>query len=143
MSPSKALNELPGQKIIIAGSGMCEGGRILHHLRNNIDKDNTTILLVGYQVEGTLGRRLADGAKKVKIFGLEHGVRARVRMMYSLSSHADREDLLWFIRGLSPRPKRIFLVHGDLKQRQGLLEHLNQFGIDRVESPRFGDTFKI
>ncbi len=141
---SKSLNDLPGQKIILAGSGMCEGGRILHHLRNNIDKDNNTIiLLVGYQAQGTLGRRLADGAKKVKIFGLEHNVRVSVRTIHNLSSHADRDDLHWFIQGLAPRPKKIFLVHGDTEQRKSLAESLKQQGIDRVECPQFGDEFEL
>jgi metallo-beta-lactamase family protein len=140
---SKSLNERPGEKIILAGSGMCEGGRILHHLRNNIGKDNTIVLLVGYQAQGTLGRRLAEGAKKVKIFGLEHGVRASVRMNHNLSSHADQEDLKWFIRGLAPRPKNIFLVHGDVKQRQDLSDQLKVLGIDRVETPRFGEEYEL
>jgi metallo-beta-lactamase family protein len=140
---SKQLNDRPGEKIILSASGMCEGGRILHHLRNNIDKDNTTILLVGYQAEGTLGRRLAEGAKKVKIFGLQHDVRARVEMMHQFSSHADREDLLWFISHLSPRPQRIFLVHGDPQQKEALINSLKQAGIDRVENPRSGDTFDL
>ena len=140
---SKSLNERPGEKIILAGSGMCEGGRILHHLRNNIDKDNTIILLVGYQAQGTLGRRLAEGAKKVKIFGLEHGVRASVRTIHNLSSHADREDLQWFIRGLAPRPKNIFLVHGDVEQRESLADQLKSIGIDRVETPRYGEEYEL
>ncbi len=140
---SKSLNNLPGQKIILAGSGMCEGGRILHHLRNNIDKDNTIVLLVGYQAQGTLGRRLAEGAKKVKIFGLEHRVHASVRMMQNLSSHADKDDLLWFIRGLSPRPRNIFLVHGDFEQRQGFADQLRADGFNRIETPRFGDKFEL
>jgi serine/threonine protein phosphatase PrpC len=140
---SKSLNELPGQKVILAGSGMCEGGRILHHLRNNIDKDNTVIMLVGYQAGGTLGRRLAEGAKKVKIFGLQHEVRATVRQLQNLSSHADRNDLLWFIQALSPRPRKIFLVHGELDERRSLTEQLKRLGIDRVESPQFGDEFDL
>ncbi len=140
---SKSLNESPGQKIILAGSGMCEGGRILHHLRNNIAKDDTTVLLVGYQAEGTLGRRLAEGAKKVKIFGLEHEVRASVQMLQNFSSHADQNDLLWFIEGLKPRPKQIFLVHGGPKERQGLVDRLNQAGIDRVTMPRFSEEFEL
>lgn len=140
---SKSLNDSTGQKIILAGSGMCEGGRILHHLRNNIDKDNTIVLLVGYQAQGTLGRRLAEGAKKVKIFGLEHGVRASVRTIDNLSSHADREDLKSFIRGLAPRPKNIFLVHGDVEQRKNLADQLKDLGIDRVETPLFGEEYDL
>lgn len=140
---SKALNQQPGQKIILAGSGMLEGGRILHHLRNNIDKDNTLVLLVGYQAQGTLGRRLFEGAKKVKIFGLQHEVRARVRMMPHLSSHADQNDLLWFVKKLSPRPRKIFLVHGDTEERAGLAHALKSQGVNNVETPAFGQEFEL
>lgn len=140
---SKAINDLSGPLAIIAGSGMCEGGRILHHLRNNIAGDNTTILLVGYQAAGTLGRRLQEGAKKVKIFGLEHEVWAKVETIPSFSAHADKDDLLWFISGLNPPPRKIFLVHGDPEQRRGLAEQLKAAGIDRVASPEFGESFDL
>lgn len=140
---SKSLNDRPGEKIILAGSGMCEGGRILHHLRNNIDKDNTIVLLVGYQAQGTLGRRFSEGSKKVKIFGLEHGVRASVRQIQNLSSHADRDDLEWFVRGLDPRPQKIFLVHGDDDARSALHTHLEKKGVNNIERPRAGDEFEL
>lgn len=80
---SQTLNDRKGPMIILSASGMCEGGRILHHLRNNVGNDTTTILIVGYQAQGTLGRRLQDGAKKVKIFGLEHSVWARVETLHT------------------------------------------------------------
>jgi metallo-beta-lactamase family protein len=140
---SKSLNELPGEKIILAGSGMCEGGRILHHLRNNIDKDNTQILLVGYQAEGTLGRRFWDGAKKVKIFGLEHEVRAQVKVLQNLSSHADKDDLTWFLKGLDPRPRKIFLVHGDASQQEGFAEEIKRAEGISVLRPQFGQNFNL
>lgn len=140
---SKMLNEIPGEKIILAGSGMCEGGRILHHLRNYIGHDHTIVLLVGYQAEGTLGRRLAEGAKKVKIFGLPHEVRATTRLLPHLSSHADQEDLTWFVKNMSPRPKRIFLVHGDEEERKGLADRLHLEGVERVVSPRFGEEHNL
>jgi metallo-beta-lactamase family protein len=140
---SKSLNEAPGRKIIIAGSGMCEGGRVLHHLRNNISKDNTVIVLVGYQSQGTLGRRLMDNAKKVKIFGLEHEVRADVRMMANLSSHADSVDIVRFVMAMVPRPRQIFLVHGEAKERQALAEKLGREGVKRVELPRMGQEFVL
>jgi len=133
---SKKLNDLPGHRIILSGAGMCEGGRILHHLRNNIEKDNTIILLVGYQAQGTLGRRLAEGADKVKIFGLKHDVRATVKVMDNFSSHADRNDLIWFIQKLDPRPRTVYLVHGDDESRLGLAEDLKAQGITRVVSPK-------
>ena len=140
---SKALNNIPGRKIIIAASGMCEGGRILHHLRNSIDDPRTTILLVGYQAGGTLGRRLVDGQKKVKIFGLPHEVRAEIRNAEAFSAHADQEDLVSFIRNLQPRPQSIFLVHGDPDERLALKTRLAAEGIDRVVLPTFGEEIRL
>jgi len=139
---SKRLNDAPGPMMILSASGMCEGGRILHHLRHNVDKESTTILIVGYQAEGTLGRALADGARKVKIFGLEHEVWARVETMHAFSSHADQGDLLDFIGRLSPRPRSIFLVHGDPDQRRALAERLASEKIGGVECPEFGQSFE-
>jgi metallo-beta-lactamase family protein len=133
----------PGRKIIMAGSGMCEGGRILHHLRNLIGYSHTTILIVGHQATGTLGRRLVEGWKKVKIFGLMHDVAAEVHVLTHLSSHADQEDLSWFIRSLSPRPAQTFLIHGDLTQRDALKEKLKGEGISRVVTPHFGEVFEL
>ena len=140
---SQALNDKKGPMIILSASGMCEGGRILHHLRNNLDKDTTTVLMVGYQAQGTLGRRLQDGAKKVKIFGLEHEVWARVETLYTFSAHADQGDLMWFMKSLDPRPRKIFLVHGDPSDRAALKELLRAEGITRVECPEYGDVFDL
>ena len=140
---SQALNETDGPMIIISASGMCEGGRVLHHLRNNIDKENTTILIVGYQAAGTLGRRLQDGANKVKIFGLEHNVAARVETMHFFSSHADKGDLIAFVRGLSRPPKKIFLVHGDSADRAAFAETLKTEGITNTVLPDFGQSFEL
>jgi metallo-beta-lactamase family protein len=140
---SQALNDLPGPMIILSASGMCEGGRILHHLRNNIDQDSTTILMVGHQAEGTLGRRLQDGAKKVKIFGLEHEVWAKVETLHAFSSHADKDDLLAFIGALDPRPRRIFLVHGDPDQRKALAQALQAGGVSGVDCPEFGQVVAL
>jgi|CXWL01.1.fsa_nt_gi metallo-beta-lactamase family protein len=140
---SQKLNDRKGPLIILSASGMCEGGRILHHLRNNLDKDTTTILIVGYQAQGTLGRRLQDGAKKVKIFGLEHSVWARVETLHTFSAHADQADLMWFMKSLDPRPRKIFLVHGDPSDRAALKERLRVEGITRVECPEYGDEFEL
>jgi len=140
---SQALNELPGPMIILSASGMCEGGRILHHLRNNIDKTTTTILMVGHQAEGTLGRRLQDGAKTVKIFGLEHAVAARVETMHAFSSHADQDDLLAFIQALDPKPRKIFLVHGDPDQQAALAASLEAAGVAGVVRPTFGQVVTL
>jgi len=140
---SQTLNDKPGPMLIISASGMCEGGRVLHHLRNNIEKENTTVLLVGYQAEGTLGRRLQDGSPKVKIFGLKHEVWARVETMHSFSSHADRADLLAFIKAMKPAPKKIFLAHGDPKAREALSAALSADGINGVVCPQLGETFAL
>ena len=140
---SQALNETDGPMIIISASGMCEGGRVLHHLRNNIDKENTTILIVGYQAAGTLGRRLQDGANKVKIFGLEHDVAARVETMHFFSSHADKNDLIAFVKGLSRPPKKIFLVHGDTAVRAAFAQTLKAEGINNTVLPDFGQSFDL
>jgi metallo-beta-lactamase family protein len=140
---SQALNEKPGPMIILSASGMCEGGRILHHLRNNIGKDNTTILFVGHQAHGTLGRRLQEGAKKARVFGLEHEVWARVETMPGLSSHADREDLLAFISAMDPKPRKIFLVHGDPEAQEALAASLEAAGVSGVARPKFGEVAEL
>jgi metallo-beta-lactamase family protein len=139
---SQSLNNKKGPMIIISASGMCEGGRILHHLRNNLDKDTTTVLLVGYQAQGTLGRKLQDGEKKVKIFGMEHDVLARVDTMHSFSSHADKNDLLDFIKRAAPA-RGVFLVHGDPEARAALCETLAKAGVKNVRCPAMGERFEL
>ncbi|MBI2069867.1 MAG: MBL fold metallo-hydrolase [Elusimicrobia bacterium] len=140
---SKKLNELEGPYIIISASGMCEGGRILHHLRNNINDPNTVVVMVGYQAEGTLGRRLSEGQHKVRIFGLWHEVVAQIKSIQAFSAHADKNDLLRFIRQINPKPKNIFLVHGDQKNRQALADDLKKKGYDNVRLPRYGEAFDL
>jgi len=92
---------------------MCEAGRIKHHLKHNLWREDSTIIFVGYQAEGTLGRRILDGAKKVRIFGEEISVNARVEMIHGLSGHADRDTLMKWLRGFKRKPERIFIVHGE------------------------------
>ncbi|MDD5627758.1 MAG: MBL fold metallo-hydrolase [Elusimicrobia bacterium] len=140
---SQSLNDKPGPMIILSASGMCEGGRILHHLRNNIGNDTTTILIVGHQAQGTLGRRLQDGAKKVRIFGLEHEVWAKVETMHGLSSHADQGDLLAFVAALDPKPRKIFLVHGDPDEQAALAQGLEAAGVKDVVRPQFGQVVEL
>ena len=140
---SRKLNEMPGPMIILSASGMCEGGRILHHLRNNIEKATTTILIVGYQAVGTLGRRLQEGAKVAKIFDVEHPVVARVQTLHTFSAHADRDDLLWFMKTAAPSPRTIFLVHGDPTDRVALKAHLAAEGLTKVECPEYGQVFEL
>jgi metallo-beta-lactamase family protein len=110
---SKAINRIKGTVIIIAGSGMCTGGRIKHHLVTNISRKESTILFVGYQAAGTLGREIVDGAKKVRILGQHYPVRARVVQMNGFSAHADRDELFKWLASLHRPPRRLFVTHGE------------------------------
>jgi metallo-beta-lactamase family protein len=140
---SKALNRQAGPMIIISASGMCEGGRILHHLRNNLSLRKTGILLVGFQAQGTLGRRLLEGARSVRIYGESFKVAARVSSLDSLSAHADQEDLLKFVLGLKPLPKRVFLVHGQEEERSVFRALLEAEGLTGVVCPALGETVRL
>ncbi len=117
---SKAINRLTGSNIIIAGSGMCTGGRIKHHLVNNITKEESTILFVGYQASGTLGRHIVNGAKTARILGQYYPVRARIAQINGFSAHADREELIKWLSGLSKPPRRVFVTHGELEASKNL-----------------------
>jgi metallo-beta-lactamase family protein len=126
---SKALNADKRPMIIIAGSGMCESGRILHHLQNNIEDSRNMVLVVGYMARDTLGRRIVDKEKIVRIFGIEYELNAEVVVINAMSAHADKNELMKFISGCLPL-KRIFLVHGEEEQSQALLDTLTQQGIN-------------
>ena len=110
---SKAINHIKGTVIIIAGSGMCTGGRIKHHLVTNISRKESTILFVGYQAVGTLGREIVNGAEKVRILGQPHDVRARIIQINGFSAHADREELLKWLSSLRRAPRHLFVTHGE------------------------------
>lgn len=140
---SRALNEKNESMIIISASGMCEAGRIKHHLKHNLWRPESTILFVGYQAEGTLGRRIVDGAKKVKIFGEQISVNARIEYIDGFSGHADKDDLLDWVSSIKKKPKNIFVVHGEEDSVEVFAEYLRQrLGINTV-IPSQGDSFKI
>jgi metallo-beta-lactamase family protein len=127
---SKEILRAPGPKIIIAGSGMMNGGRILHHLQNYIERKNTTLLIIGYQVEGSLGRQLHDGAKTVHIYGQELHVNAQVKSFGAFSGHADYPRLMNWLRCFAQQPpRRVFVTHGELNSAisfsQSIEEQLN------------------
>jgi metallo-beta-lactamase family protein len=125
---SKKLNETAGPCLIISASGMCEGGRVLHHLRNSVGDPRNMILIVGFQAQGTLGKRLVDKAPMVRIFGEEHQVRAEVQVLNGFSAHADRDDLLSFVAKMNEGPGRVLLVHGEESQSQSLAQALREKG---------------
>lgn len=140
---SKSLNEMDGAAIIISASGMCDVGRIKHHLKHHIWNPNSTILFVGYQAPGTLGRRIVDGAKTIKIFGEEIAVNARIEYIEGYSGHADQEWLMNFIYSFITKPKHIFLVHGEPDGQEILREKIvKQLGIP-VTIPEFGEIYII
>lgn len=145
VSESKALNGQSGPMIIISSSGMCEGGRILHHLRNNIEDPRNTIMITGYNAEHTLGRRIVERDPKVKIFGEEFRLKAEVVVLNSLSAHADRDELLDYHRRFNPaRLKHSFLVHGDYDQSQKLQASMqDDLGLKNVLIPSPGDSFEL
>ena len=140
---SKALNETYYPSIIISASGMCDIGRIKHHLKNNLWNPSSTILFVGYQAPGTLGRSIVDGADKVKIFGEEISVNARIEYIEGYSGHADQEWLLNFVYSFIKKPKHIFLVHGEEESEEvlkGLIEKNTQIP---VTIPSFGEKYEV
>lgn len=142
VSESKALNELNGPAIIISASGMCENGRILHHLRNNIENPRNTIMLVGFMAKDTLGRKILEQQEIVNIFGEPHHVRAEVVVMNAFSGHADRNDLINYISKIEGL-KKIFLVHGEEEQSIKFEEVLSEHGFKDVERPARGETYEV
>jgi metallo-beta-lactamase family protein len=124
--------------MIVAGAGMCNGGRIKHHLVNNITRPESTILFVGYQAVGTLGRSIVDGIKKVRILGQRYPVRARVTEITGFSAHADRNELLEWMSGINPR--RVFVVHGEIKSAKEFGKFLRQERGWKVNVPMYGES---
>lgn len=140
---SKDLNESDEPSIIISASGMCEVGRIKHHLKHNIWNPKNTILFVGYQAPGTLGRKIVDGAKTVKIFGEDIAVNARIEYIEGYSGHADQEGLMNFVYSFIKKPEHIFLVHGEPEGQKVLKEMIVQNTNIPVTIPEYGETYDL
>lgn len=140
---SRALNESKEPCIIISASGMCDVGRIKHHLKHNLWNPNSTILFVGYQAPGTLGRQIVDGAKSVRIFGEEIAVNARIEYIEGYSGHADQEWLLNFIYSFHNKPKHIFLVHGEPDSQEVLKGKILETTGIPVTTPNFGESYEL
>ena len=139
---SKALNADKTPKIIISASGMCDAGRIRHHLKHNLWRPECAVVFVGYQGEGTLGRRLLEGAKSVKLFGEEIAVRARIVNFKGLSSHADRDHLIAWAEHFSPKPQQVFVVHGDAPVTEVFADTLNERGIP-AHAPLYEEVYDL
>ena len=140
---SKALNEDHTPAIILSASGMCEVGRIKHHLKHNLWNPNSTILFVGYQAPGTLGRSIVEGAEKVKIFGEEIAINARVEYIEGYSGHADQTWLLNFIWSFTNPPKHVFLVHGEYEGQEELKRKIEDTSECKVTIPDFGESYEL
>ena len=142
---SKAINQIKGGAIIMSASGMCDAGRIKHHLRNNLPRANATVLFVGYQAPGTLGQIILSGSKDVRIHGEEVPVRARIRSMGNYSAHADHTELMHWIKARLPAHGAIFLTHGEDEERNALRDALLATGIagDQVILPLLDDSVEL
>jgi metallo-beta-lactamase family protein len=140
---SKAINHIRGSCVIMAGSGMCTGGRVKHHLVNNISNAKSTILFVGYQARGTLGRLIVDGRQEVRIHGKTYKVRARISRIEGFSAHADHSGLLKWLDGLSAPPKNIFLVHGEKDSAENLKSDIVKIKGWKVDIPVYKEEYEI
>ncbi|HUV08314.1 MAG TPA: MBL fold metallo-hydrolase, partial [Spirochaetia bacterium] len=134
---SKAINHIRGTALIIAGSGMCTGGRIKHHLVNNIAREESTILFVGYQAVGTLGREIVSGAKDVRILGQTYPVRARVAQIHGFSAHADRDELLKWATAFRKNPRCLFVTHGEVNVARSFSELLKKRTGGKIMVPEY------
>ena len=140
---SKALNEDGVPKVIISASGMCDAGRIRHHLKHNLWRPECTVVFVGYQGEGTLGRSLLEGAKTVKLFGEEIAVHAKIVNFQGLSSHADRDHLLAWIADIkAPKPQHVFIVHGDREVAPYFAESVEKLGFT-AHAPQYTEVYDL
>ena len=136
---SKALNDAPNPLIIISASGMAEAGRVQHHLKHAVEDPRNAILITGWQAPNTLGRRIAEEAPYVRIFGEEYALRAEVQTLYGYSAHADRDDLLSWAKPHAPNVREVFVIHGDPQPAHALADGLREQGYRRVTVPSRGD----
>lgn len=140
---SKAINRIKGTVCIVAGSGMCTGGRIKHHLLANIEREESTILFVGYQAEGTLGRHILRKPDDVRILGNRCTIKARIAQINGFSGHADQQEMTDWLKSITPAPKKLLLNHGEEKVAIGFAERLGeQLGVE-AHAPEFLETVEV
>lgn len=140
---SKAINSIRGTIVIIAGSGMCTGGRIKHHLLNNIDQSRSTVLFVGYQANGTLGRIILEKPEEVRILGQNKKIRADIHKINGFSAHADQEELLRWLSGLQKPPRRVFVTHGEPTSASAFADTIKKEKGWNVAVPSYDDRIPL
>ena len=137
---SKSINHIRGSAIILAGSGMCTGGRIKHHLVHNIHRPESMLLFVGYQAPGTLGRLIIDGRKEVRILGRSHDVRCNIKRIHGFSAHADRDEMLAWVTHLKSPPRHVFINHGEESSAKAFGRYLQDKTGWKVTVPEYTDS---
>lgn len=140
---SRRINSLHGAAVIIAGAGMCTGGRIVHHLKHNLWRPEAHVMIVGYQAQGTLGRRLVDGQKRVRVLGEVIAVKAKIHTIGGLSAHAGQSELVAWARNFEPRPEKVFLTHGEPAARDRLAERLEREAGVEAAKPAVGESVEL
>ncbi len=140
---SKALNYLGGTGMIVAGSGMCTGGRVKHHLVNNISRPESTILFVGYQANGTLGRLIVEGEEEVRIYREKYPVRAQIKQIHGFSAHADKNELLRWVSNINNTPRKVFIVHGEEDSTHDFAELLQKEHGWNVAIPEYREEIRL
>ena len=140
---SRALNFMPSPMIIISASGMADAGRVLHHLKHNLWRVDSTVLFAGFQAEGSLGRLLIDGAKRVRIMGEDIVVKAKIQYMEGFSAHADKNQMLDWFKAMEKRPKAFFVIHGEYDAAFNFAEELQRNLGTATAIPQYGDSVVI
>lgn len=138
-----ALNDTPGPMVIIAASGMCEGGRVLHHLKHCVQDEDNIILIVGFQAENTLGRRIVERHDPIRILGEEMALKAKVEVINALSAHADRAGLVNWLDEVKDNVRHAFAVHGEPDKVNAMVEILKEHGIPNAIAPSPGQTYRF
>jgi metallo-beta-lactamase family protein len=139
---SMGINRIRSGAIVIAGSGMCNGGRIVHHLKHNLEREETQVLITGYQAQGSLGRRLVDGNENVRIHGRQIPVRATIHTIGGLSAHGDQDDLARWYECMENRPP-VYLVHGEVEAQTEFQAYLNKRNGAEVHLPKPGEILDL
>ena len=138
-----ALNDMPGPMIIIAASGMCEGGRVVHHLKHCVQNPDNIILICGFQAENTLGRRIVEKRNPIRIFGEEIELRAQVEVINALSAHADRNGLTDWLSEVKDNVRHAFAVHGEPEKVSAMVELMQDLGIPDAVAPMPGQSYSF